>query len=82
MRQKRFNSIENLQLKEEPYGAMSLREEFCAREYPVVTCPGCTIPMKLLLAVPANGREHVTYQCEKCRTETTRTIMPPSSGKR
>jgi hypothetical protein len=62
---------------------MSLQEEFLGRNYPVVTCPGCAIPMQLTLVLPADdGMEEVTYQCKKCSTETTRTIMSPSSGKR
>jgi hypothetical protein len=39
--------------------------------FPVVTCPGCLIPMAQLVteAIP-NGLLRVTYRCESCSTET------------
>lgn len=41
--------------------------------FPVVTCPGCLIPMAALVteSIP-NGLLRVTYRCEGCSTETQR----------
>jgi len=41
--------------------------------FPVVTCPGCLIPMAELVteSIP-NGLLRVTYRCESCSTETQR----------
>jgi hypothetical protein len=43
---------------------------------PVVTCPGCQIPMTPLTKKPVLLTEfiEVTYHCDKCDTETRRTI--------
>jgi hypothetical protein len=41
--------------------------------FPVVTCPGCQVPMAELVteAVP-NGLLRVTYRCESCSAEAQR----------
>ena len=41
--------------------------------FPVVTCPGCQIPMaeRVTESIP-NGLLRVTYRCESCSTETQR----------
>ena len=50
---------------------------------PVVICPGCDEPMKVLVRNPvafSNGLVDVTYVCETCGTHSIRTIKPHDKG--
>jgi hypothetical protein len=50
---------------------------------PLVVCPGCNQPMKVVERRPvgfSNGLVDVTYVCEKCSTQTVRTFKPHDKG--
>jgi RNase P subunit RPR2 len=50
---------------------------FQKKKAPVVICPGCHKPMKPGRPEPilfAKGLADITYVCEKCGTETKRTV--------
>jgi hypothetical protein len=51
--------------------------------FPVVTCPGCLIPMAELVteSIPS-GVLRVTYRCESCSTETQRVFKSEEVGQR
>jgi len=46
------------------------------RHGPTVICPGCKIPMRLILLEPAGPRlETATFKCEQCALETKREMV-------
>jgi C4-type Zn-finger protein len=50
---------------------------------PVVICPGCDEPMKVIERKPVgfiNDLVDVTYVCETCHTHIIRTIKPDGKG--
>ena len=52
-------------------------------KFPIVKCPGCELPMKVIERKPvafSNGLVDVTFVCEACQTHTIRTIKPGDKG--
>ena len=50
------------------------------REWPVVICPGCRVPMgvkKVTVDGPGKPSGEVLYACEICKTETARRFNAP-----
>ena len=49
-------------------------------ELPIVTCPGCAVAMRAVVAQPFEGGQlRIVYRCDKCTTETARVIKPEAS---
>jgi len=48
--------------------------------FPVVNCPGCALPMEVVVTVTLpNDVLTTTYRCTKCSTETDRTYKRPET---
>ena len=50
---------------------------------PVVTCPGCAVPMTLRQLEPqaSADRYTATFQCDRCFTETKRELKANKSSR-
>jgi hypothetical protein len=49
---------------------------------PIVTCPGCLIPMVLVRVDPGVAPfKRAIYRCPSCSTETLRRIVLPSKAR-
>jgi len=50
--------------------------------FPVVVCPGCREPMRVIGSEPiAGGRNIATYRCERCGMETERLLTFDKAGR-
>jgi hypothetical protein len=49
---------------------------------PIVTCPGCLIPMAIRTPMPISGTElyRATFRCPQCGTDTERQFVPTRSA--